>query len=117
MGMKLLLAVIVLALSPQGFSQDEELLQDAITKPSFSIRCRELHRERSQKIETQQRLQGLLNRNEALTRRAPQTREGMKARLEANRIRIKNELQLTNLQVEAMEEKIVRSGCPGISLQ
>jgi hypothetical protein len=115
--MKLLLAVIVLALSPQGFSQDEELLQDAITKPSFSIRCRELHRERAKKVESQQRLQGLLNRNEALTRRTPKIREGMKARLEANRIRIKNELQLSSLQIEAQEEQIVRSGCPGISLQ
>jgi hypothetical protein len=40
----------------------------------------------------------------------------MRNRLLANQVKTKNELHLTNLRIETMEENIVRSGCPGISL-
>jgi hypothetical protein len=37
--------------------------------------------------------------------------------VEAHQIRVRNELHLTELQIQTMEENVVRSGCPGISLQ
>lgn len=91
-------------------------MQDAITKPSLSLRCKELHKERSEKIKVQQRLNALLQRNQDLIKKSPRAREGLHARLKANQVRIKNELHLTNLQIQTMEENIVRSGCPGLAL-
>jgi hypothetical protein len=109
--------VIILAISFSSFAQDESLMQDAITKPALSLRCKELFKDRADKIVIQQRLNALLARNQTLLRKAPKARESIKARLSSNQVRIKNELHLVNLQVESMEENIVRSGCPGLSLQ
>jgi hypothetical protein len=114
--MQPILTVILLALHASSFAQDEALLQDAITKPVLSSRCRELFKERADKIKVQQRLNGLLQRNEDLIRKTPDTKKTISARLESTRVKVKNELHLTNLKIEAMEENIVRSGCPGLSL-
>jgi hypothetical protein len=114
--MKSILTVIVLALSLTGNTQEEALMQDAITKPVLSLRCKELFKERTQKIKVQQRLNALLQRNEDLLKKTPKNKETLLARINASRIKIKNELYLANLQLETMEENIVRSGCPGLSL-
>lgn len=105
-----------LALSPGLFAQDEALMQDAITKPVLSLRCKELFKERSDKIKIQQRLNALAQRNETLIKKSPKAKETLHARMKSTQIKIRNELHLTNLQIEAMEENIVRSGCPGLSL-
>jgi hypothetical protein len=91
-------------------------MQDAITKPALSLRCKELLRTRSEKMKVHQRLNGLLQRNQDLIKKSPRAKETLHGRLAANQIRIKNEIHLTNLNIETMEENIVRSGCPGISL-
>lgn len=91
-------------------------MQDAITKPVLSLRCKELFKERAQKIKMQQRLNGLLQRNEDLIKKSPSAKQSLHGRLESTRVKIKNELYLTNLQIESQEENIVRSGCPGLSL-
>ena len=114
--MKGILTVILLAHTWGVFAQDEALLQDAITKPVLSIRCKEMFKERSQMIKNQQKLNSLFQRNEELVRKSPNAKEGLKARLHSNRIKIKNELHLINLNIETVEENIVRSGCPGLSL-
>ncbi|MCM2351794.1 MAG: hypothetical protein NDI69_17395 [Bacteriovoracaceae bacterium] len=114
--MKRILTVIVLALSTVSFAQDEALMQDAITKPVLSLRCRELFKERADKIKMQQRLNALLQRNKDLIKKSPKAKETLHGRLNANQVKVKNELHLTNLQIETMEENIVRSGCPGLSL-
>ena len=110
-------SVIVLALIQiHGIHAQEELMQDAIRQPVLSARCRELFEERADKIRVQQRLNGLLQRNKELIKKTPTHRKGLVARLEANQLKTKNELHLANLQIETMEENIVRSGCPGLSL-
>jgi hypothetical protein len=114
--MKLFFTVMILALSFSLWGQDESLMQDAITKPSLSLRCKEMHKERSEKIKMQQRLSALLQRNQGLVKKSPKAREGLHAQLKSNQIRIRNELHLTNLQIDSIEENIIRSGCPGISL-
>lgn len=91
-------------------------MQDAITKPALSLRCKDLHKERAEKVKVQQKLNALLERNQQLLKKTPKEKETLKARLESNRVKVRNELHLTNLQIESMEENIVRSGCPGISL-
>lgn len=91
-------------------------MQDAITKPVLSLRCKELFKERAEKIKIQQRLNALLSRNQDLIKKSPKAKEGLHSRLMSNQVKVKNELYLTNLQIETMEENIVRSGCPGLSL-
>lgn len=91
-------------------------MQDAINKPAFSIRCKELFKERADKIKVQQRLNALLQRSESLMKKTPENKENLIAKVNANHIKIKNELHITNLQIQTMEENIVRSGCPGLSL-
>ena len=115
--MKLIFSVIILALTFFSIAQDESLMQDAITKPALSLRCKELFKDRSDKVVIQQRLNALLARNQSLIRKTPRAKESFHARLLSNQVRVKNELHLVNLQIEAMEENIVRSGCPGLSLQ
>jgi hypothetical protein len=114
--MKKVVTVILLALSTMSFSQDDYLMQDAITKPALSLRCKELLRERDEKIKVKQRFNALLQRNQDLIRKSPKAQIGVQSRLHSTQIKIKNELHLTNLNIESMEENIVRSGCPGISL-
>jgi hypothetical protein len=115
--MKSILTVIVLAHSLSSFAQEDSLMQDAITKPVLSLRCKELFKERNQKIKVQQRLNALLQRNEDLLKKTPSSKEALVARFSSSRVKVKNELYLVNLQIETMEENIVRSGCPGLSLQ
>ena len=91
-------------------------MQDPITRPSLSLRCKEMLKERSDKIKVQQRLNALLQRSQDLVKKSPESKATMHTRLLANQVRIKNELHLSNLNIETMEENIVRSGCPGISL-
>ncbi len=115
--MFLRITVIVLAFSFLARAQDEALMQDAITKPALSLRCKELFKDRSEKILIQQRLNALLQRNQSLLKKTPTEKNTLVARLKSNQVRVKNELHLANLQIEAMEENIIRSGCPGLSLQ
>jgi hypothetical protein len=114
--MNKVLTVILLALSTMSFSQDDYLMQDAITKPALSLRCKELLREREEKIKVKQRFSALLQRNKDLIKKSPKAQLGVQSRLLSTQIKIKNELHLTTLNIESMEENIVRSGCPGISL-
>ena len=114
--MKPILTVIVLALSLSCFAQEEALMQDAITKPVLSLRCKELFKERALKIKVQQRLNALLQRNQDLIKKSPNAKQTLHGRLKSTEVKVKNELYLTNLQIETMEENIVRSGCPGLSL-
>jgi hypothetical protein len=114
--MRLIISVIFLALSAVTFGQDDYLMQDAITKPALSLRCKELLRERGDKVKVQQRLNALLQRNQDLIKKSPKAKPSMHNRLLSSQVKIKNEIHLTNLNIETMEENIVRSGCPGISL-
>lgn len=114
--MKTLFTVIVLALNFPVLAQEEALMQDAITKPALSLRCKDMLQERESKIEIQQRLNALLQRNKILLNKSEKSRASIHNKLISAQIRIKNEIYLNNLNIQTTEEKIVRSGCPGIPL-
>ncbi len=97
-------------------SQVDSAVRDIITDPNLSLRCKELMEERSQKVKVRQRLSDLLQRNQNLLKNTPAMRVQMKKRLESSHISVRNELYLASLQVQNMEETIIRSGCPGINL-
>jgi hypothetical protein len=67
-------------------------------------------------VKIRQRLSGLLQRNQNLLKQTPSMRVAMRRRLESNQVTVRNELYLATLQVQSMEETIIRSGCPGINL-
>ncbi len=113
--MKLILTVIVLAFS-LAQAQEEALLQDAITRPTQSIRCKELFKERAEKIKMQQKLNALLQRNQDLIKKTETNKETLIAKLRSTEVKIKSEQLSTTQQISQMEENIVRSGCPGLSL-
>jgi len=114
--MKLIFTVMILSLQFSIYAQNTALTQDPVTRPELSIRCKELHEQKNAKVKNQQRLNALLQRNQSLMKKTPEEKELMRAKLKANQIKIKNELYLTNLNIESTEERIIRSGCPGIAL-
>lgn len=97
-------------------AQTDSSVKDILTDPNLSTRCKELTQERNDKVKIRQRLSGLLQRNQNLLKETPQMRVAMRRRLESNQVTVRNELYLATLQVQSMEETIIRSGCPGINL-
>lgn len=109
------LFLLLICLIQSSYAQSE-ITQDITTRPALSLRCKELHSERTAKIKLQQKLNALLQRNNSLIKKSPQAKETLHAKLKSNSMRIENEIYLTNLGIEQMEENIIRSGCPGIAL-
>jgi len=114
--MKSITTVILLAYSLSVLAQEAEFHTPDFSKPILSLRCKELLKERNEKVKVQQKYNALLQRNRDLIKKSPKARESYQNRLLSNQVKIKNELHLTNLSIQTMEENIVRSGCPGISL-
>lgn len=109
------LVLLYVGLISSVYAQDS-ITQDVATRPALSLRCKELHRERTAKVKVQQKLNALLQRNQQLVKKSPKAKQTLHASLKSNAVKIENELYLTNLQIEKMEENIIRSGCPGIAL-
>lgn len=111
------LVVFVILLTLNAHAQNTELFErDIITDPNLSQRCRELLQERNDKIKVRQKLTALYQRNQNLLKKTPLSRPLAVKKAEATGITLRNELYLASLQVQNLEESIVRSGCPGINL-
>ena len=111
----LIVGILTLLSSVASWAQ-ESAVRDILTDPNLSLRCKDLLKERNDKIIVRQRLSGLLQRNQNLLKETPEMKVAMRQRLQASQTTIRNELYLTTLQVQSMEESIIRSGCPGINL-
>ena len=105
---------VVLIISPSGLAQ--EWLGNVITDPAISKRCDDLAKKREQKLGHKQKLMALLKRNNHLQKIAPHNRHTVKIKLEINEGQLNQELDLTRLTIEQLEEGIIRKGCPGIAL-
>ena len=92
------------------------IYREIITDPVLSRRCKELIKERKEKIDIKSKLNSLYLRNEILQKRTKPNQESVRQRLEINQTQIKNNLRLTTLKVNSMEENIIRKGCPGINI-
>jgi len=88
-----------------------------IRDPGLSRRCKELLKERQDKIKFKQKAQSLIERNKALRKFKDPNRVSAHRQLQKNFDELKKEELLIILKIEVLEEKIVRSGCPGIVLQ
>lgn len=87
-----------------------------ITDPVISRRCKALIKDRQNKIQIRQKINSLILRNQKLFDETQDNRKLAKHKLELNKTQLKNNLRLTNIRIQAMEENIVRKGCPGITL-
>lgn len=93
-----------------------EDLQDVIKDPVISRRCKVLLKDRSEKLQVQQKLHAMLLRNQRLQEQLNINEKTAKQKLKLNKTQISNNLRLTAIRIESMEENIVRKGCPGITL-
>lgn len=96
--------------------KSEDFKRTVVDDPSISRRCEELLDKRREKIAKKNRLMGLIERNQTLQKKTPENKKSVKEKLEINLGYLRNELELTQVQIQIEEESIVRKGCPGIAL-
>lgn len=109
--------IFVILLTLNAHAQNAEVFtRDIITDPNLSARCKDLLQERNDKIKIRQTLTSYYQRNQNLLKKTPPTRPLLTKRVEATGITLRNELYIASLQVQNLEESIIRSGCPGINL-
>lgn len=94
----------------------QDFQRSVITDPSISRRCEGLLSERQQKIRHKQRLDSLLLRNQKVQSLTPPEKLTLKRKLESHNSRVQQEQRLALVQIQQLEETIVRQGCPGIRL-
>ncbi len=111
--MKILLFILFIQ---TAFASNLDSIRDVIKDPAVSKRCKALIKDRNEKIQTHQRLSALLKRNKKLLSNARLSQKVASKRLEITKLSIENNLRLTKFRIKAMEENIVRKGCPGIAL-
>jgi hypothetical protein len=111
-----LISILILLYASQLLAQLGEDINDIITDPSVSERCKELIKERNDKINSKQKLKALLKRNEKLLAKTPRKKKSARSKLNLSYNDIKHEIYLLNLNIQSKEENIVRQGCPGIRL-
>ena len=100
----------------QSTSAQVDGVKDIIKDPTVSRRCKSLINQRNEKIKTKQKINSLLQRNNKLIKRARKKQVSASKRLEITKTSLTNSLRLTKFRIKAMEENIVRKGCPGISI-
>lgn len=107
--------VFTLLCSSITYSQVDEL-NDVVSDPAISRRCKALLQERADKIKVIQSTQALILRNKKLQKSAKPKQKLVKDRLEINLVQLNNNLRLSQIKLKSMEENIIRKGCPGITL-
>jgi uncharacterized membrane protein YccC len=106
------LAIIAFTFILMGFSQ-----RTIIDDPKLSLRCQNLLQERTEKIDLTQKTRALLERsNSILEQNTQSTREAAKQKAKITIRQLNHNLELFELKVKNIEEKIIRSGCPGVPL-
>ena len=91
-------------------------IKDVITDPIISRRCKSLLKERRKKIRIRQKLNAMILRNKKLQQTLRSSQNVARQKLNLNKTQLKNNLRLTAIRVQSMEENIVRKGCPGVTL-
>jgi hypothetical protein len=113
--MKSVLLLCATLISISSFAQVQGV-KDVIIDPTISKRCKSLISQRNEKILTKQKINSLLQRNSKLIKHALKSKVTAIKRLEITKSSLNNNLRLTKFRIKAMEENIVRKGCPGIAI-
>lgn len=101
--------------SSKLFSQGNT--QSIITDPALSRRCKEMLIDRNNKVTLKQKIVTLIKRSEVLIEKSEKTKVTALAKLNRSLNKLKQEHSITELQIQTMEENIIKQGCPGITLQ
>ena len=109
-----ILTFMTLSLFEANICAKSEVDTDIYRPPTSSGHCELLIERREQKLDTKQRLKSLLERNTRLFRSVPLAKKSVKRKLEFNRSEINFKLKQNLHQIQTVEEKIIRKGCPGI---
>ncbi len=91
-------------------------LNDLLSHPQISHRCKNLIHERQGKILTLERNKDLITRSQKLTTDQGNKRQMTKAQLQATIDRLTSELAKNQQQLTKHDELMVRSGCPLVRL-
>ena len=93
-----------------------EEIRDVIQDPVISRRCKSLLKDRANKIKVQQKLNSMILRNEKLQAQLKPNQKVALNKLTLHKTQLTNNSRLAAVRLKAMEENIVRKGCPGITL-
>ena len=88
-----------------------------ITMSIRSSRCDYLAKRRKDKLEVKKKLMSLLLRNKKLRNITPLNKKKIIKKLINLHYDLRHELKLAKLNIESIQEKIIKSGCPGLNLQ
>lgn len=93
------------------------ILRELIENPSLSLHCKDLLKTRDLKYKHLQKIKSLNKRTELLLKKTPPHKKIIRKKAELSKLQLVNEKKLTNFKIANIEEKIIRSGCPGIHLK
>jgi len=96
--------------------QAQSNVTNYITDPSLSQRCKELLKDREDKLQLKQKTKALIKRNKDARRRLGDKRPSTMSNLKHNYNKLLQEERLLLLKTQNLEENIIRSGCPGVSI-
>ena len=113
---KCILVILLFSLSITECYAAMSDVKDVITDPIISRRCKSLLKERRKKIRIRQKLNAMILRNQKLQQTLRKSQNIARQKLNLNKTQLKNNLRLTAIRVQSMEENIIRKGCPGVTL-
>jgi hypothetical protein len=84
--------------------------------PRIGRFCQDLLKKRLATISLKQKAQAMLRRVESVSKETPPNKRSVREKLSYIYTSVNQKLRLLEYQINNLEEKIVRNGCPGVSL-
>ena len=110
----IILVGILVGLSRQATAQIT--LRNILKDPAVSLRCKELIKERQEKLEVKQKAQFLMRKSEGIEENSPDRKLSIKRKMKVSQAKLRRKIFVVGKQIERMEDHIIRTGCPGIRL-
>jgi hypothetical protein len=100
--------------SEKSLSEIKEIDYDVYLAPTSSTLCQSLKKNLEEKRKNKHKLNYLHLRNINLQKQVPKRKKSIIAKLKENEIEIKIKKHKNLLRIQAIEEKVIRKGCPGL---
>ena len=110
----LIISIIFLGLYSEVRAENKNLDFDTYIPPTSSTLCASLKKTLRERRRHKQKLAYLLARNKTLQKEVSKRKKSIIVKLRENRTEIKIHQQKNLLQIQSIEEKVIRKGCPGI---
>lgn len=88
-----------------------------ITDPKLSSRCQDLLRSRNYKTHLRQKSITLLDRTKRLTDKTPDKRQKLLKKFQFISTELQHKVTILTVEVEHLQEEMIRRGCPGLILK